>query len=114
MMTSPYPITYEEACKLLGLSSRKKHTAQEIQQAYLGQVNHWSTKRSTAIRDEAVTRTSKALREAARVLGCHPKTVQRYAMQGRLRQIHISSRRVRYDMNEVEVLATRGVSQTPK
>lgn len=48
------------------------------------------------------------IREAARVLGCHPKTVQRYAMQGRLRQIHISPRRVRYDMNEVEKLATQG------
>jgi hypothetical protein len=67
-----------------------------------------------AAQEQAVKPRPVGIREAARVLGCHPKTVQRYAMQGRLRQIHISPRRVRYDLNEVEALATRGVSSTPK
>jgi len=48
------------------------------------------------------------IREAARVLGCHPKTVQRYVDRQLLHPIRITSRRVRYDMNEVETLATRG------
>ncbi len=49
-----------------------------------------------------------SINEAARLLGCHPKTVQRYVTQGLLHQIRISARRVRYDLNEVEALATRG------
>jgi hypothetical protein len=63
-----------------------------------------------AAKEQAIKPRPGSIKEAARILGCHPKTVQRYAMQGRLRQIHISSRRVRYDMNEVEALATHGTS----
>jgi len=49
-------------------------------------------------------------REAAAILDCHIKTVQRYADRGILHEIRISPRRIRYDLNEVEHLATTGKS----
>lgn len=48
------------------------------------------------------------VRQAAEILGAHPRTVQRYERAGLLHAIRISPRRVRYDLDEVERLATRG------
>ena len=68
--------------------------------------------RRAAVLRAAREQTAKArpvgIRDAARVLGCHPKTVQRYVERQLLHPIRITSRRIRYDMNEVEALATRG------
>ncbi len=50
------------------------------------------------------------IRQAAEILNVHPRTVQRYADAGLLHAIRITPRRIRYDLNEVEGLATRGVS----
>ncbi len=44
-------------------------------------------------------------REAAAILRCHPRTVKRYARRGLLREIRIGTRRVRYDLRAVELLA---------
>ena len=49
------------------------------------------------------------VRQAANILGAHPRTVARYARAGMLHTIRISPRRVRFDLNEVERLATRGI-----
>lgn len=49
------------------------------------------------------------IKEAARILVCHPRTVERYARMGLLCPRRITKRRVRYDLNEVERLATRGI-----
>jgi len=48
------------------------------------------------------------IRQAAEILECDPRTVSRYAARGLLRPIRISPRRTRYDLNQVERLATRG------
>ncbi|MEI6810246.1 MAG: hypothetical protein WCN95_16125 [bacterium] len=46
--------------------------------------------------------------EAASILGTCRKTVERYGRAGLLTQIRISPRCIRYDLNQVEILATRG------
>jgi len=61
-----------------------------------------------AAREQTVKARPVGIRDAARVLGCHPKTVQRYVERQLLHPIRITSRRIRYDLNEVEALATRG------
>ena len=43
-------------------------------------------------------------KEAAEIGKCHPRTIQRYGQEGKLRVIRISPRRIRYDLNEVERL----------
>lgn len=48
------------------------------------------------------------IKQAAEILGTHPRTIQRYAKSGLLHAIRITPRRIRYDLNEVEQLATRG------
>ena len=48
------------------------------------------------------------IRQAAAILECNTRTVSRYAAAGMLHPIRISPRRTRYDLNEVERLATRG------
>ncbi len=48
------------------------------------------------------------IRQAAEILGVHPRTVQRYADAGLLHPIRITPRRIRWNLNEVEDLATRG------
>ncbi len=48
------------------------------------------------------------IKMAAEVGGCNRRTIQRYAQQGLLTPIRISARRVRYDLNQVEQLFTRG------
>ena len=50
-------------------------------------------------------------KEAAKILAVHPRTVGRYAAIGLLHPIRISPRRIRFDLNEVEALATRGVEE---
>ncbi len=47
--------------------------------------------------------------QAAQVLGCHPKTIYRYVRRGLLHTIHYSRRKVRFDLNEVEAFAARGI-----
>jgi len=67
-------------------------------------------------RREAILRAARGadrarpgtVRQAAEILQAHPRTVQRYASAGLLHAIRISPRRVRFDLNEVEALATRG------
>ncbi len=49
------------------------------------------------------------IRQAAAILECNPRTVQRYAAKGLLKQIRLSPRRVRYDLNEVARLSECGV-----
>jgi hypothetical protein len=61
-----------------------------------------------AAREQTAKPRPVGIRDAARVLGCHPKTVQRYVKRQLLHPIRITSRRIRYDMNEVEALATHG------
>jgi hypothetical protein len=49
------------------------------------------------------------VRQAAEIMNTCPRTIERYARQGLFKAIRISPRRVRYDLNEVERLATRGI-----
>ena len=51
-------------------------------------------------------------REAAEILGCHVRTLERYAEAGRLRRVHLSPRKIRYDLNEVTRFAREGISAT--
>jgi hypothetical protein len=48
------------------------------------------------------------IRQAAEIGGCNARTIQRYADRGLLHAIKITPRRVRWDLNEVERLFTRG------
>lgn len=48
-------------------------------------------------------------KQAAAILSCHPKTVYRYARRGMLQPIHYSARKVRFDLDEVEAFAARGI-----
>jgi hypothetical protein len=48
------------------------------------------------------------IKQAAAILEVHPVTVRRYAQTGLLTPIRITSRKVRYDLNQVEALALRG------
>jgi len=48
------------------------------------------------------------VKQAAEILQCNPRTVQRYADRGLLTQIRITPRRVRYDLNQVTMLAEMG------
>jgi excisionase family DNA binding protein len=49
------------------------------------------------------------VRQAAQVLGCHPKTIYRYVRKGLLHTVHYSCRKVRFDLNEVEAFAASGL-----
>lgn len=53
------------------------------------------------------------VRQAAGILGVHPRTVGRYERRGLLHAIRITQRKVRYDLNEVERLAERGAVAEP-
>ena len=48
------------------------------------------------------------VREAAEILDCNTRTIDRYAAQGLIHKIRISPRRVRYDLRDVERLALFG------
>ena len=50
-------------------------------------------------------------REAATILGVHPRTIARYADAGVLRRIRISPRRIRFDLNQAELLSTEGIER---
>ena len=47
-------------------------------------------------------------RKAADIIGCHPRTLDRYATAGILHVIRISPRKIRFNLHEVERLATEG------
>ena len=64
--------------------------------------------------DQAVRRRLGTGRQAADVLGVHRRTLQRYAREGKLTAIYQSRRRVRYDLDEVERLASEGITFTAK
>ncbi len=49
------------------------------------------------------------VKQVAELLGCHVKTVQRYAQKGCIHPIKHSLRRVRYDMAEIETFAAKGL-----
>ncbi len=50
------------------------------------------------------------VKQAAEILGCNPRTVQRYERRGQLKAIRVSSRMVRYDLRQVERLAEQGAA----
>ena len=60
-----------------------------------------------AVKGTDKTRTG-TITEAAAILGCCKRSVERYARQGLLTQIRITPRKIRYDLNQVERLATHG------
>lgn len=45
-------------------------------------------------------------KEAAQILGCCRRTLLRFERLGKLHRIQVSQRKIRYDANEVERLAT--------
>lgn len=47
--------------------------------------------------------------EAAGILGCHPKTLYRYARKGLLHPVHHSARKVRFDRQEIEDFGSHGI-----
>ncbi len=50
------------------------------------------------------------VKQAAELLGCHARTVGRYSKKGCFHSIKYSSRRVRYDMAEIEAFTVKGIS----
>ena len=61
-----------------------------------------------AVRNPARPRKMGTARQAAEIIQCHPRTVQRYARRGLIHAIKYSCRRVRFDLNEVERFAQEG------
>ena len=59
----------------------------------------------TASRRKLIT-----VRQAAEIIGCHPKTVQRYERQGVINAIRLSKRKVRYVKQEIEEFAFKGIN----
>jgi len=53
-------------------------------------------------------RRTGTTRQAAEILGVHPKTVRSYAKQGKFSVIRHSGRRTRYDLDEVQAFADNG------
>ncbi len=51
-----------------------------------------------------------SLKEAGRIIGCHPYTVRKYAQRGHLTQVSLSARKKRYFLDEVERFAVEGIS----
>jgi excisionase family DNA binding protein len=50
------------------------------------------------------------VKQAAEILGCNPRTVQRYERAGQLQAIRISPRCIRFDLRQVERLAEQGAA----
>ena len=50
------------------------------------------------------------VRQAAEILGCHTRTIERYAKRGLVTPVQYSTRKIRYDLDEIEALADRGVA----
>lgn len=71
MTQSGQPITYDDACRLLGLASRKRPCQDDIDRAYNREVARQAKDRSTAVTQQAFARAANALRllqEAKRVV----------------------------------------------
>ena len=51
------------------------------------------------------------VKQAAEILGCCTRSVERYAKQGCFLSIHHSARKVRYDLDEVQGFANQGVDK---
>ena len=50
-----------------------------------------------------------SLKEAGKIIGCHPYTVRKYAQRGHLTQVSLSIRKKRYYLDEVERFAVEGI-----
>lgn len=62
--------------------------------------------------DTATAKSQEALltgRQAAQILGCHPKTLFAYRRAGKLKSIRRSARCIRWRKSEIEKLAFEGV-----
>lgn len=72
--------------------------------------------RKAAILRAAATGSDKVhmgtAREAAQILGTCSRTVERYARAGCFSRVHLSPRKVRYPLHEVEAFAQRGIEGT--
>lgn len=66
-----------------------------------------------AIKPHTNTHKLGTVRQAAEILQCHPRTVQRYAALGLLHPVKHSCRRVRFNLDEIERFSQegRGVAQ---
>ncbi len=62
-----------------------------------------------ACRQAAPRKRLGTVREAAAILAVHPRTLQRWGRRGLLTPVRITPRRQRWDLDEVERLATEGV-----
>ena len=49
------------------------------------------------------------VREAARILAVHPRTIQRWSRQSLLTAIRITPRKILFDLDQCEQLASEGV-----
>ena len=65
----------------------------------------------TACRARPKPQRIGSAKQAAAILNVHPRTIFRYERAGRLRAIRQSSRRVRFDLDQVERLAFEGVAK---
>lgn len=63
----------------------------------------------SACRQPSSNKRLGTVRQAAMIMECHPRTIQRYVRMGLLNQIRITQRKIRYDLCQVERLATEGV-----
>lgn len=52
-------------------------------------------------------------KQAAEILGCHPKTLYRYVRRGLLETIHYSPRKVRFDKDQIEDFRVNGLDAAP-
>ena len=51
------------------------------------------------------------VKQAAHILGCHPRTVYRYVSRGELHVIRHSARKLRFDLDEEESFANQGMQR---
>lgn len=73
--------------------------------------------KAPADRVEAILRAARGtekpkigtIREAAQIMECSERTIERYVRMGLLNQIRFTKRRIRYDLSQVSRLATQGV-----
>ena len=83
-------------------------TQAELIQAVLAAPPERESEILAALRGNPTKRRPGTVRQAAEILGCHPRTIKRYADTGLLHAIRITPRRVRYDLNQVQQLAENG------
>lgn len=84
-MKTPLTIALEAVCRLANLEPER-------------------TARILAATHEEAKQPEKYLttKQAARVLGCHPKSIFRYARRGQLHPIRRSARSVRWRQSEID------------